>query len=140
MQTLKFTILNLQYSHLRVFALAVSLQQCACPRYYPLRFQSGLCSDIRVLFLKGPCHHVPSLWAHHRCCAPQKQHLSECRPISVTTGSPNLYRCQEHGLISYVLSTYCVAGLGAGDTARNKTDKNSPFMFPRGKINNTYIR
>ena len=26
MQTLKFTILNLQYSHLRVFALAVSLQ------------------------------------------------------------------------------------------------------------------
>lgn len=36
-----------------------------------------------------------------------------------------------------VLSTYCVAGLGAGDTARNKRDKNSPFMFPRGKINNT---
>ena len=36
-----------------------------------------------------------------------------------------------------VLSTYCVAGLGAEDTARNKTDKNSPCMFPRGKINNT---
>lgn len=60
-QTLKFTILNLQYSHLRVFALAVSLQECACPRYYPLRFQSGLCSDILVLFLKGPCHHMLSL-------------------------------------------------------------------------------
>ena len=60
-QTLKFTILNLQYSHLRVFALAVFLQECACPRYYPLRFQSGLCSDILVLFLKGPCHHMLSL-------------------------------------------------------------------------------